>query len=104
MAAVPERIEVQLGDLSDSAAVLRAAADGILDCSSTIRGLSGTGGATGSPSCAAFFESMVGLWADQLAFSAEEVDALSAATDRARGGYETNESTTGGRFRVGGQA
>ena len=98
---MPERIEVQFSELSDSAAVLRAAADGIVACSAQVRGMSGTGGATGSAACAAFFESMVGVWSDQLAFSAEQVDSLSGATESARGGYETNETATGGMFGAG---
>lgn len=104
MAALGERIEVQLGDLSDSAAAVRAAAKGVLDCGSRIRALSGTGGATGSSSCAAFFESMVSLWSDQLTFSAEEADSIAEATEGARTGYQSNESATGGMFRAGGPA
>lgn len=96
-----DRIEVRLGELSQSAATVQRAAQGIVDCAARIQELSGTAAATGSSACAASFEAMVGLWADQLTFSAEEVDALARATEEARAGYETNERATGGMFGVG---
>ena len=100
---VGKRIKVRSTELSESAAVVGDASDGVLDCGSRVRALSGTGSATGSASCAASFEAMVGLWSDQLTMSAEEVDAVSRATEEARGGYEANESGIGGMFRAGGR-
>jgi len=95
---VAERFEVTLDELVASAASARAAADGVAEVEARVRALLGDGSATGDAACAAAFDAMTGLWADQLVVMSEQTLALGRTTETAEQSYDATESTTSGMF------